>query len=140
MQEDKKQIFEAVDDYQNALLVMTGMMASMTFNRENMLRATKEGFLNATDLADHLVKKGMPFREAHEVVGRLVAYGDSRGCPLEELDRAVFEELIPGVGDEIFEVLKITNCVESKKSQGSTNHEEVNKMLKAAKEWLEEIK
>ncbi len=140
MQEDKKQIFEALADYQISLSVMTGMMASMGFNRENMLRATSEGYLNATDLADHLAKKGMPFREAHDVVGRLVAHGIKEGCALEEIDLSVFRELIPGADEEVYEVLKIENCVESKRSRGSTNLESVLDMLNRAQEWLEAVK
>jgi argininosuccinate lyase len=138
MQEDKRQIFEAIDNYKISISVMTKMIETMEFNEEQMYAATQEGFLNATDLADYLVGFDIPFRDAHEIVGKLVAHCIDIGKTLEELPIENFKEYVDMVDESVYQILKIESCVESKKSFGSTNLESVDTMIRSANEWLEE--
>jgi argininosuccinate lyase len=139
LQEDKKHIFEAVDNYKISLDVMAKMIGTMTFKEDKMKSATKQGFLNATDLADYLVGLGIPFRNAHEIVGNLVKYCIDNDLTLEEVKLEKFREYVDTVDESVYQILKIESCVESKKSPGSTNLTSVQKMLIDAKKWLEVV-
>ncbi len=138
MQEDKKQIFEATDNYKISLEIMAKMINTMTFKEDKMYMATKEGFLNATDLADYLVSFGIPFRESHEIVGNLVAFAIDNNLTLEDISLDKYKEYVIDIDEKVYEILDIKNCVESKKSAGSTNKKSVLKMLENASKWLEE--
>ncbi len=137
MQEDKKQIFDAIDNYKISIKVMTKMIETMEFNVETMKKATLEGFLNATDLADYLVSLNIPFRDAHEIVGNLVAYAIDEKMTLEEIPLSHYKKQVQDIDDKVYEILKIENCVESKLSEGSTNLFSTEKMLNSARKWLE---
>jgi argininosuccinate lyase len=102
-----------------------------------MLHQCKQGFLNATDLADYLVKKGMPFRDAHEVSGKLVAYAIREKKILEALTIEEMQSVSTLIGSDVYEAIDIERCVENKKSYGSTSLSSVNHMLGQASEWLE---
>ncbi len=136
LQEDKERLFDAVDTLKACLTVMTGMLATVKFNRERMAQAVRQDFSNATDMADYLAKKGMPFREAHEVVGRAVLYCIERGkyladCTLEEFKG--FSELFEA---DIYEAIAPETCVNLRTSQGGTAPAEVEKQLALAAEIL----
>lgn len=137
LQEDKERLFDAVDTLKACLTVMTGMLATVRFNRERMAQAVRQDFSNATDMADYLAKKGMPFREAHEVVGRAVLYCIERGkyladCTLEEFK--AFSELFE---EDIYQAIAPETCVNLRTSLGGTAPAEVEKQMIIAAEILE---
>ncbi len=136
LQEDKERLFDAVDTLKACLSVVTGMMATLTFNRERMAAAVRQDFSNATDLADYLVKKGMPFRQAHEVVGKAVLHCIQAGkyladCSLEELRG--FSDLID---EDVYTAIAPETCVNLRTSQGGTAPAEVERQLAMAEEIL----
>ncbi len=121
MQEDKESVFDAVDTVVHCLEVLTPMLATMTVLGDNMKRAAQKGFINATDLADYLVKKGMPFRAAYKVAGGVVAKCISEGKVLEELtlqEYRVFSDLIE---DDILAEIDLATCVAKRNSEGGTS-------------------
>ena len=136
MQEDKEAFFDSLDTTQLSLKVMIEMLKTITFNKEKMLQATKDGFLNATDLADYLVGQGLPFREAHKVVGSLVKMSIEKGTDLESLPSDVYESHGIMVNEALMSVLKIENCVESKVSYGGTSKGSVLHMIEQIELWL----
>lgn len=136
LQEDKERLFDAVDTLKACLTVMTGMLATVRFNRERMAQAVRQDFSNATDMADYLAKKGMPFREAHEVVGRAVLYCIERGkyladCTLEEFK--AFSELFE---EDIYQAIAPETCVNLRTSLGGTAPAEVERQMALAAQIL----
>ena len=105
MQLDKRAFMPALDDTLMCLEIMRGMIATMTVNAEAMKQALKGGFLNATELADYLVRKGVPFRDAHEIVGKAVLLCEERGCAIEELPLEELQKLCPHIGSDVYEAV-----------------------------------
>lgn len=138
MQEDKEALFDAVDTVKGCLSIFTPMLQTVTFNRQRMLDATKDGFLNATDLADYLAGKGMPFREAHTVVGKLVKYCIDHGKRLEELSMEEFKAGSTLIEDNIYTVLDMANVVKARNSYGGTAMDQVKMQIEKAKAWIEQ--
>ena len=133
MQEDKEKLFDTVDTLKNVLEVLSPLISSLKLNRERMLSLAKEGYANATDAADYLVRKGVPFRKAHQLIKDIVLYSMGRGKPLEELsvkELKVFSSLF---SKDFFDVINIRRCVESRKSQGGTAPEKVKDQIKKSK-------
>jgi len=118
MQEDKEQVFDAVDTIQKSLLVVEPMLRTMKVNQTAMAEGAKGGFTNATDLADYLAKKSVPFREAHEIVGRLVLFCSKRGCGLEDLSLEELREFSTVFEEDLFESIGIEYCVRYRKVIG----------------------
>jgi len=138
MQEDKEAYFDAVDTVALCLQVMTEMLKTTTYHQETMLKATQDGFLNATDLADYLVGQGIAFREAHKVVGTLVKICIEKGENLESLSAEIYADNGVEANEALYEVLKIENCVENKKSYGGTSKKSVQQMIKLTSLWMHE--
>lgn len=136
MQEDKESVFDACDTVRMCLAVFTGMVQTMSVNRDNMKKAAQAGFINATDLADYLVGKGMPFRSAYKIAGRLVARCLQDGCVLETLPLAVYQEYSPLFDEGIFEAVDLQACVERRTSEGGTCAASVEAQLKWVREQL----
>ncbi|MBY6276818.1 argininosuccinate lyase [Symbiobacterium thermophilum] len=136
LQEDKERLFDAVDTLKACLTVMTGMLATLKFNRERMAQAVRRDFSNATDMADYLVKKGMPFREAHEVVGKAVLYCVERGRYLADLTLEEFKGFSALFEDDIYQAIAPETCVNLRTSQGGTAPAEVERQLALAAEIL----
>ena len=137
MQEDKEQTFDAADNLMLALAAMTGMVADMTAERENLKAAASSGFSTATDLADWLVRElGLPFREAHHVTGSLVALAEGKGCDLPDLTLADMQGVHDGVRDDVFDVLGVENSVASRTSFGGTAPSQVRAQVAHWKEVL----
>ena len=137
LQEDKEALFDAADNLELCLEAAAGMLTGITFSRERLAEAAADEFLAATDVADLLVRRGMPFREAHGVVGGLVRRALERGVALSELDReelAGFSELLD---DEYYEVLAGERWLESKRSTGGTASERVAEQLASARAELD---
>lgn len=139
MQEDKECIFDAVDTIKLCLPVFTKMITTMKINKENMEQGAKGGFTNATDAADYLVKKGMPFRSAHEVVGKMVAYALSNGKSLDEFTMDEFKKCSEIIEDDIYEAISLKTCVNDRKITGGPAKEAVLRTIDTEKEWLKLI-
>jgi argininosuccinate lyase len=135
MQEDKEPLFDAVDNYSLCLRAMTGMVAGMTADATAMRAATDAGFITATDLADWLVRIiGLPFRQAHHVVGRIVRLAEQAGLGIAELSLDALREVEPAIDERVFEVLTVERSVASRTSLGGTAPERVRAAIAAARE------
>lgn len=136
MQEDKESVFDACDTVKACLGVFNGMIASMRAIPENMLNAAKKGFINATDVADYLTKKGEPFRSAYKISGQLVAYCIAHGKVPEELELSVFREFSPLFDESVYEAIDLSACVEKRISEGGTSVSSVKKQIAQMREFL----
>jgi argininosuccinate lyase len=136
MQEDKEAAFDAVDTLQASLVAVEGMLSSMVVNSERMLDAAHGGFMAATDLADYLVGKGIAFREAHEVVGRIVLELEQQGRTLQDLSASEFAAYHPSFGDAALDAVDINGVVSRRTSQGGTGTDAVVKQISVAREIL----
>ena len=121
MQEDKESVFDACDTVKMCLQVFTGMIRTMTALRENMLLAARKGFINATDLADYLVKKGLPFRSAYLISGRLVALCIQKNTVLEAIPLEEYKAFSPLFDEDLYPAIDLKTCVEKRISQGGTS-------------------
>lgn len=139
MQEDKEQVFDAIDTIQKSLLVVEPMMRTMKVNRDVMAKGAKGGFTNATDLADYLAKKNVPFREAHEIVGRLVLYCTKKGCGLEDLKLEEFQEFSEVFSEDLFERIGIEYCVRERKLTGGPAPETVSRAIELSRQELDRV-
>ena len=140
MQEDKEAVFDAVDTVKMCLQVFTGMIATLKANPENMKRAAQKGFINATDLADYLVKKGMPFRSAYKISGSLVAECIQKNTVLEDLSLERYKELSDLFDSDLYEAIDLKTCVEKRISEGGTSVASVNAQINYVRETLNEKK
>ena len=136
LQEDKQGVFDALDTVKFSLAVFARIVAGMKVRRENMRRAVEEDFSNATDLADYLVKKNLPFRQAHEVSGKLVHACIERGIYLKDLTLDEFKTFSPLFDADIFDAIKPETCVAARNSLGGTSYTQVDAQISAAKAWL----
>ena len=121
LQEDKEPVFDISDSLQLILPAFTGMIATMTFNVERMEELSGQGFSLATDVAEWLVKNKVPFREAHEITGKLVAFAEARGVGLEELSDAEFISVSPMLTPDVREVLSVAGSIKSRTGAGGTS-------------------
>ena len=136
MQEDKPALFETVDTLTACIRIYTQMLPKIKFNRERMYQAASTGFLNATDLADYLVTKGMPFREAHHVVGQSVEYALGQGKELDELTLEELQKFSRLIESDIFDFIKVETVVNRRNSFGGTGSRQVGQAIAAAKKML----
>ncbi len=130
LQEDKEALFDAVDTVKECVHILSEMAGHLKFNREKMLKAASGGFSTATDVAEYLVMKGVPFREAHKVVGRLVAYCIEKKMDMPVLTLAEFRRFHRGFEEDIYAFLKVEHAVHSKKSHGGTAKKNVSLRIK----------
>ncbi len=137
LQEDKEPLFDAADTVLGSLMACTGMLATCTFKEERMREASHEGYMAATDLADYLVGKGLPFRQAHAVVGRIVGDCVREGVTLQQLSTDELRSYSELFDDDAHEALDIDNIVRRRTTFGGTGHEAVRAQLKLAIEALE---
>ncbi len=129
MQEDKEQIFDAVDTVKMCLPVFANMLTTMTVKRDAMLKGAKGGFTNATDVADYLVKNGLPFRDAHAVVGRMVAYCIEKDTVIDALSMEEFLTFSPLFKEDIYEAISLETCVNQRKLIGGPAIETMRKVI-----------
>ena len=132
MQEDKESIFDAIDTVKGALVPFTGMIATMTIRTANMEKAAAGGFTNATDLADYLVRKGLPFRSAHEVSGKLVKYCLDAGIALLDVKPDEFRSFSPLIGEDVYEAISLMTCVNNRTITGAPSPDTVKAALDRA--------
>ena len=136
MQEDKEAVFDAVDTVVQCLRVFAPMLRTMRTIPENMKKAAQGGFINATDLADYLVKKGMPFRSAYKISGQLVAYCIQNHTVLEELPLATYQEYSQLFEEDLYEDIDLVTCVEKRISEGGTSTASVKKQIAYVRQVL----
>ncbi len=136
MQEDKESVFDACDTVKMCLQVFTGMIATMKANTQNMKRAAQTGFINATDLADYLVKKGLPFRSAYKISGQLVALCIQEGTVLEELPLETYRQYSPLFDKDLYEDIDLVTCVEKRISEGGTSVASVKAQIAYVREVI----
>ena len=137
MQEDKEAVFDAVDTVKMCLRVMAPMLATMTVRADKMLHAAQTGFLNATDLADYLVTKGLPFRSAYKISGELVAYCIAHNTVLEKLPLETFRTFSDLFDDGVYDAIDLTNCVTRRVSYGGTSVPSVEAQITWVTQQLE---
>ncbi|MBO5797335.1 MAG: argininosuccinate lyase [Clostridia bacterium] len=136
MQEDKESVFDACDTVKMCLEVFTGMVATMQANRGNMLKAAQAGFINATDLADYLVKKGLPFRSAYKISGQIVAHCIAEGQVLETLPLETYRSFSDLFEEDLYNEISLTTCVEKRISEGGTSVTSVKKQIEYVKKLI----
>ena len=136
MQEDKEPVFDALDTVELCLPVFTGMIETMTVLPENMRKAAGRGFINATDCADYLTKKGMPFRDAYTAAGQLVASCAAQGKTLEELALEELQAVSPLFGEDVYEALKLENCMALRRSFGGPAEGETARQIQEIEAFL----
>ena len=138
MQEDKEPVFDAVDTVKKCLPVFTAMLDTMKLYPENMRAAAARGFINATDCADHLVKHGLPFRDAYTVVGKIVGSCIERGKTLETLTLEEYHEFYPDFDERVFEAISLENCIAMRKVPGGPAEESVAAQIAYIEDFLKE--
>ncbi|HBI16091.1 MAG TPA: argininosuccinate lyase [Desulfobulbaceae bacterium] len=129
LQEDKEPLFDALDTVKASLAITAELLANLTFRTERMKAATRGGFMTATDLADYLVRKNVPFRQAHGVVGRIVAHCQARGVELADLALAEMQAFSELIEEDVMEVLSVEGSVNSRVSPGGTARKRVEEAL-----------
>ncbi|MBQ3033413.1 MAG: argininosuccinate lyase [Deferribacterales bacterium] len=138
MQEDKEPLFDSIDTVLASLKIFAPMIAKMTINEDKMRQAAAKGYSTATDLADYLVRKGLPFRQAHHVVGKTVAYAIEQNKRLDELSIDELRKFSPMIGDDIFKFITLESSVNNRNSYGGTSAESVMTQIKLAQGFLNE--
>ena len=136
LQEDKEGVFDVIDTVKFSLAVYAQIIAGLKVKEENMLRAVEEDFSNATDLADYLVKRGMPFREAHAVSGRIVHDCIAKGVYLKDMSLEDFKGYSALFDEDVKEAIKPETCVANRNSLGGTSYHQVEVQIVAAREWI----
>ena len=140
MQEDKEMSFDAIDTVKSLIKLMSGMLSSMKFNNERMAKSARGGFTNATDAADYLVKKNVAFRDAHEIVGRLVLYGIEHGKALDDFSLEEFRNISEYFDYDIYDAISLKTCVEKRNTKGAPGLTAIMNEIKESKKLLESIK
>ena len=138
MQEDKELTFDAIDTVKGCIALFTGMISTMSFRRDVMEKSAKNGFTNATDAADYLVNHGVPFRDAHGIVGRLVLYCIDKGISLDQMSLEEWKAVSPVFEEDIYEAISLKTCVEKRLTIGAPGMEAMKKVIELEKKYLEE--
>ena len=136
MQEDKEMTFDAIDTVKDCIHMFDGMMSTITFNKEQMAVSAMKGFTNATDAADYLVKKGMPFRDAHGVIGRLVLYCIDKDKAIEDCSLNELKSISEVFDNDIYEAISLKTCVENRTTKGGPAPDNMKKVIEHYKEYL----
>lgn len=138
MQEDKELTFDAIDTVKGCLALFTGMISTMRFRKDRMEASAKNGFTNATDAADYLVGKGVPFRDAHGIVGRLVLYCLEKDIALDDMTLEEYKAISPVFEEDIYEAISMKNCVEKRNTIGAPGAEAMQRVLEENRRYLEQ--
>ncbi len=136
MQEDKEFTFDAIDTVKGCLALFTGMVKTMTFRKDIMEASAKNGFTNATDAADYLVGKGVPFRDAHGIVGQLVLFCIDKNIALDDMTLDEFKAISPVFEEDIYEAISLKTCVEKRVTIGAPGMEAMKKVIEINEEYL----
>jgi len=138
-QEDKEGLFDAIDTWKSSIAVFSGMLENTDFKTKRIKSFLDTGFLNATDIAEHFVKQGIPFREAHSIVGRMVKMCEDKVCNFEDLTNADLKSIDVRIDKESLGDVSIKTCVEARISYGGTAPKEVRRQIKVGLEWLKRV-
>ncbi len=139
MQEDKEAAFDAMDTAKSCLTLFTDMLATLKFNRSAMEKSSARGFTNATDAADYLVNKGMPFRDAHSVIGRLVLYCIDRSCAIDDLEISELKEFSELFEDDIYDAISLKTCVEKRLTIGAPSPEMMKQVIESGEAFVRDF-
>ncbi|MDR1245767.1 MAG: argininosuccinate lyase [Clostridiales Family XIII bacterium] len=140
MQEDKPPVFDAADTLKACIPMLSDMLKTVTVKRERMEEAVRGGFMNATDAADYLVRKGVPFRDCHEIIGRIVLHCISEDKAIEEMSIDELRQFSPHFDDDIYENISARACIAAKRSEGSTSFESVERQIALIEESIAALK
>ena len=138
MQEDKELTFDAIDTVKGCLALFNGMIKTMHVNKETMAASSKNGFTNATDAADYLVKHGVPFRDAHSIIGQLVLICIDKGIALDDLPLEEYKKISPVFEEDVYEAISMKTCVSLRQTIGAPGHEAMQKVIDINSRYLEE--
>ena len=138
MQEDKEMVFDALDTVKGCLALFTGMLSTMKFQEERMLESCRHGFTNATDAADYLVNHGVPFRDAHGIIGRLVLYCIEKNKALDDLTMEEYKAISPVFEEDIYDAVSMETCVQKRNTVGAPGPEAMKQVIQKCREYLEE--
>ena len=138
MQEDKELSFDAIDTAKGCIALFTGMLRTMRFNRKRMEDSARHGFTNATDAADYLVGKGVPFRDAHGIVGRLVLHCIEKGIALDDMTLEEYQEISPVFDEDIYDAIAVGNCVNRRLTTGAPGRKAMEEAVGIYKKYLRE--
>ena len=138
MQEDKELTFDAMDTVKGCLALFTGMIKTVRFNKDIMASSAMNGFTNATDAADYLVLKGVPFRDAHGIIGRLVLYCIDKDKAIDELSISELKDICPEFDEDIYDHISLKTCVEKRVTFGAPGREAMEKVIKINKDFLDD--
>ncbi|MEY8517821.1 argininosuccinate lyase [Lachnospiraceae bacterium 29-84] len=136
MQEDKELTFDAIDTVKGCLALFSGMVATMKFHKGRMEASAKNGFTNATDAADYLVNHGVPFRDAHGIIGKLVLYCIEKGVSIDELSLEELQKISPVFDEDIFDAVSLETCVEKRLTIGAPGQKAMKQVIALHKEYL----
>ena len=138
MQEDKELTFDAIDTVKDCLILFTGMIKTMKFNQDIMAKSAMNGFTNATDAADYLVNKGVPFRDAHGIIGRLVLYCIEKNTSIDALSLDELKSISDIFEDDIYDAVSLKTCVEKRLTIGAPGPEAMKEVIRISREYLAE--
>ena len=136
IQEDKEVTFDAIDTVKDCLTLFQGMLATMKFQEQRMKESAVNGFTNATDAADYLVLKGVPFRDAHGIIGRLVLYCIQKGCSIDELSIEELKQISPVFEADVYEAISLKTCVEKRLTIGAPGQKAMEDVIRQSREFL----
>ena len=139
MQEDKEFTFDALDTVKSCLALFTGMIATLTVKKEAMANSAKNGFTNATDAADYLVNHGVPFRDAHSIIGQLVLFCIEQDLSLDTMTLEQYKAICPVFEEDIFEAISMKTCVERRNTIGAPGQEAMKKVLEINEQYLSNL-
>ncbi len=138
MQEDKEFVFDAIDTTKGCIVLFHGMLDTMTFRKDRMRASAEGGFTNATDAADYLVNHGVPFRDAHGIIGQLVLYCIDKGISLGEMSLEEYKAISPVFEEDIYDAISMETCVNKRNTIGAPGPEAMTKVIEACEKYLEE--
>lgn len=139
MQEDKELTFDAIDTVKGCLALFTGMIKTMTVNKDVMEKSARKGFTNATDAADYLVNRGVPFRDAHGIVGQLVLYCIEKKISLDDMTIEEYRRISPVFEEDIYNAISLKTCVEKRETIGAPGRKAMEQVIAINEEWLNHI-
>ena len=139
MQEDKEFTFDAIDTVKGCLALFTGMIKTMTVNKKVMEQSAKNGFTNATDAADYLVGKGVPFRDAHGIVGQLVLYCIEKNISLDDMTLEEYQKISPVFEEDIYEAISLETCVEKRETIGAPSRSSMEQVIAINEDYLKTL-
>ena len=130
--------FDAMETVQNCILLFTGMIQTMKFRKDKMAKSALGGFTNATDAADYLVNKGVPFRDAHGIIGRLVLFCIEKNCSIDDLSLAELKTISDVFEEDIYEAISLETCVEKRLTIGAPGMDAMKEVISINRQYMEQ--